>query len=329
MMRMFILAVCIGASPAAATEKPLILSYTFTPHFRTSGPSLHIVLTFQGSGTGSSRLLLPTTWAGQRDLFNAIRNLKSEDSTTAIKPGESDGVRILQYPPKSKIRISYDLMDDWTGSLRHPKEFRVVVQKTHAIFNGQNGLIHPEIGQMDPVDTTFRWRKLPRNWRVASSFGTGKNDQHFKGEWRMVYSAVLSAGDFRLTQLESSGETLTLAARGSWVFSDRQAVDEILSIFRVERQFWGETKPNQFLVILTPYEQDLGSADGTAFTNAFLLYLSRKQPSLQAKSLFLRTKCSIPGIHIEWVNPLVRQQNGSRRASRSITRIESSSKQDF
>jgi predicted metalloprotease with PDZ domain len=287
MIHMFILAVCIGASPAAAAEKPLILSYTFAPHFRTSGPSLHIVVTFQGSETGSSRLELPTTWAGQRDLFNAIRNLKSEDSATVIKPGESDGVRILQYPPKSKIRISYDLVDDWTGPLRHPKEFRVVVQNTHAIFNGQNGLIHPEIGQMDSVETTFRWRKLPRNWTVASSFGTGKNDQHFKGEWRMVYGAVLSAGDFRLTRLESNGETLTLAARGSWVFSDRQAVDEILSIFRVERQFWGETKPKQFLVILTPYDQDLGSSDGTVFSNAFLLYLSRKQTFLTSEKSLL------------------------------------------
>jgi predicted metalloprotease with PDZ domain len=53
-----------------------------------------------------------------------------------------------------------------------------------------------------------------------------------------------------------------------------------MSIFRVERQFWDETKPNHFLVILTPYDQDLGSYDGTVFSNAFLLYLSRKQTFL-------------------------------------------------
>jgi predicted metalloprotease with PDZ domain len=275
-----ILALCIGSTLISATERPVVLRYTFTPDFATSGPSLHVVLTFHGSATGNSKLILPTTWAGQRDLFNAIRNLKSEDSTTVIKTTDSDGVRVLEYPPNSTVRISYDLMNDWTGSLRHPKEFRVVVQNTHAIFNGQNGLVHPEIGQTDQVETNFRWHKLPRNWIVASSFGIDRSGQHFKGEWRLVHDAIFSAGDFRFTQLESDGETLTLAARGSWIFSDQQAANEILSIFRVERKFWGETKPNQFLVILTPYDQDLGSSDGTGFSSAFLLYLSRKQTFL-------------------------------------------------
>jgi len=200
-----ILALCIGSTLISATEKPVILRYTFTPDFATSGPSLHVVLTFHGSAAGNSKLVLPTTWAGQRDLFKAIHNLKSEDLTTIIKSTDNKGVRILQYPPKSMVRISYDLMSDWTGELRHPKEFRVVVQSTHAIFNGQNGLVHPEIGQTDQVETNFRWHKLPRNWIVASSFGTGRSGQHFKGEWREVYDAIFSAGDFRLTQIESSG----------------------------------------------------------------------------------------------------------------------------
>jgi predicted metalloprotease with PDZ domain len=280
MIRILILTAYFGAALTTAAGKPLILRYTFTPDFTTSSPSLHVVLTFQGSDAGNSQLILPTTWAGQRDLFNAIHNLRSEDSSTVIEPSDSDGVRTLQYPPGSTIRISYDLVNDWTGSLRHPKEFRVVVQDTHAILNGQNGLIHPDMGQMDQVAATFRWHKLPRSWIVASSFGTGRNSQRFNGEWRMVYHAIFSAGDFRLTKVESDGETLTLAARGSWLFSDREAADEILSIFRVERQFWGETKPNQFLVVLTPYDQDLGSYDGTVFSNAALFYLSRKQTFL-------------------------------------------------
>lgn len=286
-IRILILTACIGAALTTPAGKPIILRYTFTPDFSTSGPTLHVVLTFRGSDTGNSRLILPTTWAGQRDLFNAIHNLRSEDSSTAIKPSDSDGARTLQYPPGSTVRISYDLTNDWTEPLRHPKEFRVVVLNTHAILNGQNGLIHPEIGQTDQVETTFRWRKLPRSWIVASSFGTGRNSQHFHGEWRVVYNAIFSAGDFRLTRLESGGETLTLAARGSWIFSDRQAADEIQSIFSVERKFWGETKPNRFLVILTPYDQDSGSSDGTVFSDAFLLYLSRKQTFLTDEKAIL------------------------------------------
>lgn len=280
MIRMLTLALLGGATLTAAAEQPVILRYTFRPDFAASGPSLHVVLTFRGSQDGKSKLILPTTWAGERDLFNAIHNLRSVNSTTSIVTTGDDGLRILRYPPKSTVSISYDLMNDWTGSLRHPKEFRVVVENTHAIFNGQNGLVHPEIDQTRQVQTYFRWRGLPKNWIVASSFGTGRYNQQFRGEWRSVYDAVFSSGDFRVTQLESHGETLTLAARGSWIFSDRQAVDEILRIFGVERRFWGETKPNRFLVILTPFDQDLGSSDGSAFSDAFLLYLSRKQTFL-------------------------------------------------
>jgi predicted metalloprotease with PDZ domain len=281
MIRMLILALLGGVTlTAAVAEQPVTLHYTFTPILGTTGPSLHVMLTFRGSENGQSKLILPTTWAGERDLFNAVHNLKSVNSTTSITPTGDDGVRILRYPPKSMVSISYDLVNDWTGSLRHPKEFHVVIGNTHAIFNGQNGLVHPEIDQTMQVQINFRWRGLPKNWIVASSFGTGRNNQHFRGEWRTVYDAVFSSGDFRLTQRESHGETLTLAARGSWIFSDQQAVDEILRIFEVERKFWGETNPSRFLVILTPFDQDLGSSDGSAFSNAFLLYLSRKQTFL-------------------------------------------------
>jgi predicted metalloprotease with PDZ domain len=280
MIRLLILALLGGVTLTAAAEQPTILHYTFKPEFAASGPSLHVVLTFRGLQDGNSKLILPTTWAGERDLFNAVHNLKSANSTTKIVTTGDDGVRILRYPPKSMVSISYDLMNDWTGSLRHPKEFHVVIENTHAIFNGQNGLVHPELDQTMQVQTYFRWRGLARNWIVASSFGVGTNSQHFKGEWRTVYDAVFSSGDFRVTQREGHGETLMLAARGAWIFSDRQAVDEILRIFDVERRFWRETKPSRFLVILTPFDQDLGSSDGSVFSNAFLLYLSRKQTFL-------------------------------------------------
>jgi hypothetical protein len=203
MLRRLILLLCIATTLTVAAQRPLVLRYTFTQHFATSGPSLHVVLTFQGLEAGNSKLILPTTWAGQRELFNAIHNLKSEDSSTAIKTGDSDGERILQYPPNRMVRISYDLVNDWTGPLRHPKEFRVVVQDTHAVFNGQNGLVHPQIGQTDQVEANFRWNKLPRNWVVASSFGTSKNAQQFKGEWRMVYGAIFLPATSVLRKLKA------------------------------------------------------------------------------------------------------------------------------
>jgi predicted metalloprotease with PDZ domain len=280
--RALVLILVFSAVAFASTsgETPTKLSYVFTPDLHSSPvPVLHVKLEFQGNQDGFSILILPTTWAGQRDLYRSITNLNT-DSGTHLKVDILRGEVNLSYQPKHKVQVAYDLSSDWTDPLRHPKEFRVVVRATNCIFNGQNGLVYPALSQTHEVQAQFEWRNLPRGWVVASSFGSSKNKIRLRGPWHEVQNALFTAGDFRITHLSDAGESLTLAARGSWIFSDQDAAEEIVSLFRVERQFWGETRKHKFLVVLTAYDQDQGSSDGTAFTDSFLLYLSRKQTFL-------------------------------------------------
>jgi predicted metalloprotease with PDZ domain len=274
------LACCFAATMVAAAESPPKLAYIFTPDLKGPIPTLHVDLIFEGNSAGSSTLILPTTWAGEVDLFKSVTNLRSADRNIAVTATNNPGNFLVRYPPNQKVWITYDLVSDWTGQLRHPKEFRPLVQSSHVIFNGQNGLVHPELAPSARVRANFSWKNVPSSWSVASSFGTQTNHQKFNGEWHEIHDALFAVGDFRFTRVQSSGQRLILAARGSWVFPDKQAAEEIVSLFRVEREFWREHKPNSFLVVLTPYDQDVGSSDGTAFTNGFLLYLSRKQTFL-------------------------------------------------
>ena len=274
------LAFCATATTPAAAQFSSKLGYTFTPDLTGAVPTLHVELTFDGNSAGTTTLVLPTTWAGQIDLFKSIENLRSLDPAGTVTATKSPGKVQVRYPPNRPVRIAYDLVTDWTGSLRHPKEFRALVQSSHVIFNGQNGLVYPELAQTASVRVTFAWKNLPGGWIVASSFGFRTNHQKFNGEWHEIHDGMFAAGDFRFTRVQNSGERLILAARGVWVFPDKQAAEEIMSLFRVEREFWHERKPNSFLVVLTPYDQDLGSSDGSGFTNSFLLYLSRKQTFL-------------------------------------------------
>jgi predicted metalloprotease with PDZ domain len=273
-------ALCVAATAAASAQSNAKLAYWFAPDLKGPVPVLHVALSFEGNSAGSSILVLPTTWAGQVDLFQSVVKLRAIDSSEAVTATDHRGMVQVRYPPNRTVRIAYDLVSDWTGSLRHPKEFRPLVQSSHVIFNGQNGLVSPKLAQNAAVRATFSWTNLPKGWSVASSFGIRTNHQKFDGEWHEIHDALFAAGDFRFTRVQSSGQRLVLAARGSWVFPDRQAAQEIVSLFRVEREFWREHKPNSFLVVLTPYDQDLGGSDGTAFTNSFLLYLSRKQTFL-------------------------------------------------
>jgi predicted metalloprotease with PDZ domain len=63
--------------------------------------------------------------------------------------------------------------------------------------------------------------------------------------------------------------------RGSWTFTDDEAIADIQKTIGIVRDFWHEDNFPYFLVTLKPYDQDHGSSDGSAFTNAFWMYVSR------------------------------------------------------
>ena len=60
------------------------------------------------------------------------------------------------------------------------------------------------------------------------------------------------------------------------MFSDDEAADEIGRTIRLVRDFWHDDAFPYFLVTLQPFDQDHGSSDGTAFTDAFWMDVSRK-----------------------------------------------------
>jgi len=271
------LAYCLILAGSTKIYAGTKISYTFAPDLTESVPVLHVTFEFHGNSAGESTLDLPTTWAGERDFYKSIHKLRSTDPQCTLTPLANPGTVLLKYPPHRKVRVAYDLMNDWSGALRYPKEHRAVVQETNMIFNGQNGLVIPELAQESHMQASFSWKDLPKGWTVANSFGTQRNRQNFRGDRHGLYDALFAAGDFRITHLTKVGEKLTLAARGSWIFSDAEAANQIAEIFRVEREFWGERRPDSFLVVLAPFDQDRGSWGGDVFTHAIQIYLSRKQ----------------------------------------------------
>ena len=275
-----LLACCVALEGSAKASAQTKIAYTFTPDLTGQVPVLHVDLEFQGNSAGDSALILPTTWAGERDLYKSIDKLRSTDPQCVLSPQADPGTVLLKYPPNRKVHVTYNLGNDWSGALRYPKEHRAVVQQTNMIFNGQNGLVYPELAQEAVFQANFTWKDLPKGWTVVSSFGTRRNHQNFRGKRHELYNALFAAGDFRITSLTRAGEKLTLAARGSWSFSDAEAANQIAEFFRVEREFWGERRQDSFLVVLAPFDQDRGSWGGDVFTHAIQIYLSRKQSLL-------------------------------------------------
>ena len=63
--------------------------------------------------------------------------------------------------------------------------------------------------------------------------------------------------------------------RGTWTFTDDEAIGQLQRVVGIVRDFWHDDNFPYFLVTLKPYDRDHGSSDGSAFTNAFWMYVSR------------------------------------------------------
>jgi len=125
---------------------------------------------------------------------------------------------------------------------------------------------------------------------LATSFGTnsGPDDrcQSYSGPWSAVDEALFAAGDFRIHHFKIGSREAVLAVRGQWTFTDDQVIANIQKVVGIVRDFFHENDFPYFLVTLKPYDTDRGSSDGSGFTNAFWLYMSRLDPfSIQLTQL--------------------------------------------
>jgi predicted metalloprotease with PDZ domain len=69
-----------------------------------------------------------------------------------------------------------------------------------------------------------------------------------------------------------------LAIRGEWKFTDEEVMSAVAKTVGAVRDFWRDDNFPYFLITLKQYDHERGSGDGSEFTNAFWLYMSRPDP---------------------------------------------------
>ena len=249
------------------------LTYVIEPVVVNGKLILRVTLEFMGGRAGTVELELPSDWAGQSHLERQVTNLRAISSGTVVLDTPRPSVKTLRFPPNQSVKISYDLARDWEGVFEHPMQFRAVLEPTYFEFTTQNALVHPKLNPTVAVSVHFDWQKLPADWTLETSFGADDRCQSFTGLWNRVNEALFAGGDFRLRRVTLKNRSLVVAIRGKWSFSDEEAVAQIQKILEAEREFWQDQDFPFYLVTLKPYDVRSGSSDGSAFTNAFWLYL--------------------------------------------------------
>jgi predicted metalloprotease with PDZ domain len=264
-----------GASAEAIT-------YRFLPEKTSDGMLLKVQMTFRLLAGESTEINIPSP---------AISDLRPDTAGTTIKDGPR-GTKLVSSATSGLVSLSYIIRNDWTWPLVSPKQFQPVVLPEYFEITGDKALVWLRKYSDAQVTVNFDWEQLPPTWTLATSFGVaeplrangsdpGKSTlaqrcQSRTGPWDDINHALFAAGDFRLHPFKIGRRSGVLAVRGTWTFSDEQSADQIGSTIRLVREFWHDDDFPYFLVTLQPFDQDHGSSDGTAYTNAFWMYVSRK-----------------------------------------------------
>jgi predicted metalloprotease with PDZ domain len=253
------------------------ITYRFHPEVTPAGLVLHVRFSFRTSADGTQTLVLPTQWAGEA--LHAVTNLRAVSRGASLEKGADADTRIVRAAPHRSVVIAYDLQKDWNGPLVSPLQFHPVLMPEYVEFTGSNALVRPELDDRATETANFDWQALPTTWVLATSFGTSASAadrcQTYTGSWRDVDEGLYAAGDFRVHRFQINGSPAFLAVRGVWTFSDDDAVKDVQKVVGMVRTFWHDDNFPYFLVTLSPYDQDHGSSDGSAFTNAFWMFVSR------------------------------------------------------
>jgi predicted metalloprotease with PDZ domain len=261
--------------PADGTGR--ILTYTFDPTVTATGTVLHVTLRFHGGSGAQEEVEVPSEWAGE--ILRGVIHVRALSVDSVVADTTSPGSKIVRHPPDQEVVLAYDVVKDWTGRFRHPAEFHGALMPEYVEVNGDNALIHPKLQDQTQVTVHFDWKNLPAEWVLATSFGTGSNSddrcQSYSGAWSAVQQALFAAGDFRVHRFRIGTQPAVLAVRGQWTFSDDEVISDIQKAVGAVRDFWRDDNFPYFLVTLKPFDNDSGSGDGSAFTNAYWLYLSR------------------------------------------------------
>ena len=260
-----------------AMGKTQAITYRFQPEVTPGGLVLHVTLGFRVGANGTSTLMLPTHWAGET--LHAMTNLRTLSNGASLDDGPDTSTKILRAPAGRSVLIAYDLKKDWPGPLVNPMQFHPVLMPEYFEFTGSNALVRLKLPDEARETANFDWQKLPAGWALATSFGTSTSTngrcQTYTGPWTNVDDGLYAAGDYRIHKFKIGRRSAQLAVRGAWTFTDDEAIADIQKTVGIVRDFWHDDNFPYFLVTLKPYDRDHGSSDGSAFTNAFWMYISR------------------------------------------------------
>jgi predicted metalloprotease with PDZ domain len=267
----FLLFVVLISSAAAQQHD---LNYTLNSVFEGNAVIFRVDLKFKSDAQRMTKLVLPSAWDGQEQLYNSIKNLRAISSDIQIADTAEPNIKSIAHNANQTLHIQYDVVQDWAGSEIKDGLFnRAILQKNYFYLIGNSFLVYPESDEEKQIFVRFQWQNIPKTWTLANSFGISKRQQSFKTSIEELRKGIYLGGDFRLKPVPINGKPIYIATRGVWKFADEEFNSLVGKVMRVERSFWNDNNFSYFLVLLFP--TDDSNSSGESRTNSFVIYASR------------------------------------------------------
>lgn len=279
----------LTASESVSVKKERELTYVLEPILDKDSLRFRVELSFKGDASGTTKLVLPNRWGGQLNLYKAIQNLQVVSPNAKLVDTDTGEpfVKIITHRPNRMLHIQYDLVQNFAGNPQNETRYRPILQKDYFHLIGHGVWVRPAWDEDKTISVSLEWEKLPKNWKLANSFGANQTRQRFQAAIKDFIHAIYVGGDFRLVSLPVAGKPVYTALRGSWQFSDEAFSNLVRRIVTVEREFWRDHNVPYYLVTLIPLEAppNVTNSGGTGLTNSFALFFTRDAELNDFKSL--------------------------------------------
>jgi len=270
---LFVLGLFCGCATHPPDVKPSAISklnYTIEPAVFDNKPALKITLSFI---TESDRqiLALPERWAGQKDYFKDIRELKTLTPGTSLEDTKTPFLKTILAPKNTSISISYILTAVQSAEFNG---HRALITPDYFHVIGHNLWPYPAIPQEQPVNILINWNGFPKNYSFANSFGALRTEQNFSASINQLREAIYVGGDFRILEERVHDNPVFIAIRGKWLFKDRDFSKHLKKIIEGQRQFWNDDNFPYFLITLIPNGKACCISGGSGLTQSFITYMA-------------------------------------------------------
>ena len=252
-----------------------VIAYRIRPIGAGDTYHLKIEGLFKGNTSGKTELILPSSWGGKQNLFQAVKRL-SIGTEGATSNQTADSIYQIKHKPDQTIYFEYELKPLFQGSqINRDNSYLPSMQRDYFHFIGTTAFVYPTLARSKlRTKVSLKWEGFPKKWVIHNSFDSGQRTQRLEAENGRWTQSVFVGGDFRVHPFEINGKQVALALRGKWNFPDSVLVEKLKRIITVQRDFWNDHTDDYYSVTLIPLTDTTRCCSymGTGLTHSFATF---------------------------------------------------------